>query len=133
MNVPHEIRLNAERNVLTLVYADAIYDLSAEYLRVYSPSAEVRGHGVGQEILQTGKRFVQITNLVGAGNYALKICFSDGHDSGLYDWHYLHNLAIKHDILWQDYLTRLNDAACSREFDDQAKKTVHGCGTCGKH
>ncbi|XXQ69490.1 gamma-butyrobetaine hydroxylase-like domain-containing protein [Neisseriaceae bacterium B1] len=134
MNIPQEIRLNPERNQLTLAYADREYTLSAEYLRVYSPSAEVRGHGVGQETLQTGKRFVAITDLEAVGNYALKITFSDGHDSGLYDWDYLHALAIKHDSNWQDYLNRLAQAGATREFDESPKKASGGgCGggSCG--
>lgn len=140
MNIPQEIRLNRERNALTLVYTDTAYDLTAEYLRVYSPSAEVRGHGVGQETLQTGKRFVQITDLEAVGNYAVKIAFSDGHDSGLYDWDYLYNLCCQEDVLWQDYLNRLAAAGSNREFDENPKQTTHGCGSsgcgggsCGKH
>lgn len=134
MNIPREIRLNPERNQLTLVYADRDYTLSAEYLRVFSPSAEVRGHGVGQETLQTGKRFVEITDLEAVGHYALKITFSDGHDSGLYDWDYLYALAFNHDSNWQDYLTRLAQAGATREFDESPKKNNGGgCGggSCG--
>ena len=86
MQVPQEIRINKTRDTLTLVYPNHEHALPAEFLRVYSPSAEVRGHGVGQETLQTGKRGVLITDLEAVGNYALKITFSDGHDSGLYDW-----------------------------------------------
>lgn len=133
MNIPHEIRLNTERNVLTLSYEHAQYQLPAEFLRVYSPSAEVRGHGVGQEILQTGKRFVTITDLEMTGNYALKIAFSDGHDSGLYDWDYLHNLGANQADLWQDYLARLAAAGETREFDTTTPVKSSGCGggSCG--
>lgn len=131
MNIPQEIRLNPERNQLTLVYADGQYSLSAEYLRVYSPSAEVRGHGVGQETLQTGKRLVQIHELEAVGHYAIKITFSDGHDSGLYDWRYLHALALNHDSNWQDYLNRLFIADASREPDENAAASTAQQGGCG--
>ena len=90
---PQQIHLEAGRQSLVLVYPDAEYTLPAEYLRVYSPSAEVRGHGRGQAKLQTGKAGISITDLQPAGNYALKITFSDGHDSGLYSWDYLYELA----------------------------------------
>lgn len=130
MHIPHEIRLNKERNTLILKYEHGEHHLPAEYLRVYSPSAEVRGHGVGQEILQTGKRFVSITDLEMTGNYALKISFSDGHDSGLYDWDYLHNLGANHAALWQNYLDQLTAAGSNREFDEAAPKTQSG-GGCG--
>ena len=134
MNLPEEIRLNPSRNVLTLRYADAEWALPAEYLRVYSPSAEVRGHGVGQEVLQTGKRFVTITDLEMTGNYAVKIAFSDGHDSGLYDWDYLYELGANHDAYWQQYLEQLAAAGENREFDNSAPKGKSGgCGggSCG--
>lgn len=130
MNVPQEIRLNGERNQLMLVYADGQQALSAEYLRVFSPSAEVRGHGVGQETLQTGKRWVRITDLEAIGHYALKITFSDGHDSGLYDWDYLADLAANQEAHWQDYLRRLAMAGSTREFDEAAntQNHQHACG-----
>jgi DUF971 family protein len=114
--LPDEIRLPGDKSALLLRYGSADYHLSAELLRVYSPSAEVRGHGVGQEVLQTGKRQVRITELAPAGNYALKITFSDGHDSGLFDWDYLYHLATAQDTLWQDYLQRLQQADASRDF-----------------
>lgn len=140
MNIPEEIRLNPEKNTLTLRYADQEFALSAEYLRVYSPSAEVRGHGVGQEVLQTGKRFVQITDLAMTGNYALKIAFSDGHDSGLYDWDYLYRLGENHAANWQNYLHQLDAAGANRDVDRLAPQSKHnehgGCGggNCGcKH
>lgn len=131
MHIPEEIRLNRDRNALILRYADGEHQLSAEYLRVYSPSAEVRGHGVGQETLQTGKRLVTITDLEAVGNYALKITFSDGHDSGLYDWDYLRGLGEKHAILWQEYLAKLAEAGASREpelADLVPMKKQGGCG-----
>ena len=113
--LPDEIRLVGDKNALSLRYGTLDYHLSAEYLRVYSPSAEVRGHGVGQEVLQSGKRQVRITELAATGNYALKITFSDGHDSGLYDWDYLYQLATEHDVLWPDYLERLHAAGAGRD------------------
>lgn len=113
-NIPVEIRLLKNRTVLVLTYGDEPKELSAEFLRVYSPSAEVRGHGVGQDVLQTGKADVQITDLQPVGQYALKISFSDGHDSGLYDWAYLHRLAYGRDAMWQKYLDRLAAAGASR-------------------
>lgn len=113
---PQEIQLHARSHQLEIRFDDgASFSLSCEYLRVYSPSAEVRGHGVGQEVLQTGKKNVAITALEPVGHYALKIVFDDGHDSGLYTWDYLYDLGVKHDQYWQDYLNRLAAAGASRE------------------
>lgn len=129
---PEEIRLNAAHTELTLSYPNEIqYILSAEYLRVYSPSSEVRGHGVGRAILQTGKRAVEILDLEMVGNYALKITFSDGHDSGLYDWAYLRDLGEKQAVYWQDYLDRLAEAGASRDIDLSLlnKKMGKSCGS----
>ncbi|MFC3626948.1 gamma-butyrobetaine hydroxylase-like domain-containing protein [Vogesella amnigena] len=113
---PVEIQLHAVSQLLEIGYDDgASFSLPAEYLRVYSPSAEVRGHGVGNEVLQVGKKNVAITALEPVGHYALKIVFSDGHDSGLYSWAYLYELGVKHDQYWQDYLNRLAAAGASRE------------------
>ncbi|MBH5330144.1 DUF971 domain-containing protein [Eikenella sp. S3360] len=113
--IPQQIRLQAGSQGLVLVYPDTEYTLPAEYLRVYSPSAEVRGHGRGQAKLQTGKARVTITDLAPAGNYALKITFSDGHDSGLYSWAYLYELASGYATMWPDYLRRLEAAGASRQ------------------
>ena len=131
--IPQEIRLQQDRRVLTLVYVDGAKSLPAEYLRVYSPSAEVRGHGAGQDVLQTGKAEVSITDLDPVGQYALKITFSDGHDSGLYDWGYLYRLAHNQDALWQDYLDRLEKAGASRtpSAEDLKPKRTHSCGSGG--
>ena len=112
---PSNIRLHKKSKTLELVYGDNSYELRAEFLRVHSPSAEVRGHGVGNGVLQTGKKFVGIVGLEAAGNYALKITFDDGHDSGLYTWDYLHKLCIEHDSLWKAYLDALKDAGESRD------------------
>ncbi|WP_028535842.1 gamma-butyrobetaine hydroxylase-like domain-containing protein [Paludibacterium yongneupense] len=114
--VPTEIKLHRASRTLELAYADGTrYALSCEYLRVFSPSAEVRGHGQGQETLQTGKRGVAITALEPVGHYALKLVFDDGHDSGLYDWSYLCSLGENRDANWDDYLSRLAAAGASRE------------------
>ncbi|UDM15523.1 DUF971 domain-containing protein [Vogesella sp. XCS3] len=113
---PQDVILHAVSRQLEIGFDDgARFRLPAEYLRVYSPSAEVRGHGVGNEVLQTGKQHVAITGLEPVGHYALKIVFDDGHDSGLYSWAYLYELGVKHDQYWQDYLNRLAAAGASRE------------------
>lgn len=112
---PLKIKLHRRSQTLELVYPEAAYELTAEYLRVYSPSAEVKGHGPGQESLQTGKRHVQITSVEPQGNYAIKLVFDDGHNSGIYSWPYLHNLSVNQKSLWEDYLRRLHDANQFRE------------------
>lgn len=115
-NAPTDIKLHKKSATLELVYADQTSNtLSAEFLRVHSPSAEVRGHGKGQEILQTGKRQVKIVNLEIVGNYAIKINFDDGHNSGIYSWNYLQELAGNFDKLWSEYLVKLDTAKASRE------------------
>ena len=115
-NAPTDIKLHKKSATLELVYGDkARNTFNAEFLRVHSPSAEVRGHGKGQEILQTGKRQVQIVNLESVGNYAIKLSFSDGHDTGIYSWTYLQELASEHDALWNDYLMKLDAVKASRE------------------
>lgn len=131
---PEEIRLKNSRAALTLVYRGSAKSLPAEFLRVYSPSAEVRGHGSGRETLQTGKAGVTIAGLEPVGQYALKITFSDGHDSGLYDWDYLYKLAHEYDTMWADYLRLIEAAGASRIPAAADKKAAqHGCGSCGKH
>ena len=115
-NAPTDIKLHKKSATLELVYGDkASNTFNAEFLRVHSPSAEVRGHGKGQEILQTGKRQVKIVNLESVGNYAIKLSFSDGHDTGIYSWTYLQELASEHDALWNDYLMKLDAVKASRE------------------
>ncbi|MCO6504155.1 MAG: DUF971 domain-containing protein [Snodgrassella sp.] len=113
--IPNEIRLSHGQRVLILVYVDTVYKLTAEYLRVFSPSAEVQGHGIGQEVLQTGKRDVKVTAVTPVGNYAVKITFSDGHDSGLYDWNYLHALSIQQKERWAEYEKKLQMAGATRD------------------
>lgn len=112
---PTDIRLHQKSRLLELVFDDG-YEcrLSCEYLRVHSPSAEVQGHGPGQEVLQLGKEQVSIEALEPSGRYALKIRFDDGHDSGLFTWDYLYALGKRHEENWQKYLDRLADAGHER-------------------
>ena len=113
---PTEIKLRKASRVLELTYDDgASFSLSFEYLRVYSPSAEVRGHGPGQETLQTGKENVEITAIDPVGHYAVRLVFSDGHDTGLYSWPYLRELGENLDKNWQSYLDRLEAAGYARQ------------------
>ncbi|WP_370583972.1 gamma-butyrobetaine hydroxylase-like domain-containing protein [Motiliproteus sp. SC1-56] len=114
---PQKIALHLKSRELELVYPDGSYRLGAELLRVLSPSAEVRGHGVGNGVLQTGKRHVGLVAVEPSGRYALKLTFDDGHDSGLYNWHYLRDLCLNRERYWQDYLARLEAAGASRDPD----------------
>lgn len=114
MNTPTQLTLNKTKTQLTLTFNQQDYLLSAEYLRVYSPSAEVRGHAPGQEILQIGKEKVTIAKVEPVGQYAVKLEFSDGHDTGIYSWDTLHDLSMNYDSYWQDYLARLKDAGHTR-------------------
>jgi len=113
MTPPSKINLNKAKTVLTVTFDDIDYDLSAEFLRVYSPSAEVVGHGPGQETLQVGKEGVTITNIQPTGNYAIVLFFSDGHDTGIYSWSHLYKLAVNKDTLWVEYLDKLKKAGHS--------------------
>ena len=113
---PTEIILHQQSRTLEIAFDDgARYKLPFEFLRVFSPSAEVRGHGPGQEVLQTGKRDVLVTAVDPVGTYAIKLTFDDGHDSGLYSWSYLHELGQYQDGMWHDYLERLAAANASRD------------------
>ena len=113
---PTNIVLHNRSRVLELSFEDGrTYKLPYEFLRVNSPSAEVRGHGPGQETLQVGKRDVTITEVEPVGQYAIRPTFSDGHQSGIYSWDYLYEIAVNQDRLWNDYLTRLGMAGASRE------------------
>jgi len=113
---PTDIKLHRKSGILELKYADGgIYSLPAEFLRVYSPSAEVRGHGPGQEVLQTGKIDVKIDNIEAVGNYAVRLHFSDDHNTGIFSWEYLRELSINQASLWDDYLLRLKKAGARRE------------------
>jgi DUF971 family protein len=113
---PTEIKLHQTSRVLEIAFADGrTFKLPYEYLRVYSPSAEVRGHGTGQEVLQVGKRDVTIAEVEAVGHYAIRPKFSDGHDTGIYSWDYLYGLGEDQDELWQRYLDRLASAGASRD------------------
>jgi len=113
---PTEIKLHQKSRKMELVFSDGSrFELSYELLRVYSPSAEVRGHGPGQEVLQVGKRDVEISSLEPSGSYAVQPTFSDGHSTGIYSWDYLYWLGKNREKLWQEYLERLEQAGASRE------------------
>ena len=114
--VPTDITLHQKSRVMEIVFADGrSFRLPYEYLRVYSPSAEVRGHGPGQEVLQVGKRDVDIRALEPVGSYAVQPQFSDGHSTGIYSWDYLYELGETQDKLWSQYLEKLKAAGASRE------------------
>ena len=117
---PTDIAYHRQSRVLSLHYGDGRqFELTAEYLRVYSPSAEVRGHGSGQEVLQTGKANVGIKDIKPVGHYAVQLVFDDGHDTGLYSWDYLFELAHNHAQRWEDYLQRIAQAGATRDPDEQ--------------
>ena len=113
---PIEIRLHQSSRLLEIHFDDQTEcQLSCEFLRVYSPSAEVRGHGHGQEVLQLDKEDVNINGIEPVGNYAVKLKFTDGHDTGLYTWEYLYELAKNYDTLWIEYITKLELAGHPRK------------------
>jgi DUF971 family protein len=113
---PTEIQLHQKSRILEIAFDDGEhFELSCEYLRVYSPSAEVMGHGPGQEVLQIGKEDVNITAIEPVGNYAIKLVFDDNHDSGLYSWEHLYNLGKNQQQKWKDYLDRLEAAGHKRK------------------
>ena len=122
MKTPDTIKLHSQSKILELVYGDESYELSCELLRVCSPSAEVRGHGEGQEVLQTGKKHVGIGEIKPVGNYAVQLVFDDGHDTGLYSWEYLWDLCRHREKYWQEYLARLHEAGASRDPDIQVMR-----------
>ena len=114
--VPTDIKLHQVSGILEILFEGGeVFNLSAEYLRVFSPSAEVKGHGPGQEVLQHGKKMVKIANLEAQGNYAIKITFSDGHDSGIYSWQYLYELGTQFESNWSAYLARLSASNKTRQ------------------
>jgi DUF971 family protein len=123
--MPSGIELHQRTKTLELIYQrqgdqeDERYPLSCEYLRVYSPSAEVKGHGPGQEVLQTGKKNVTINAIEPVGNYALQLFFSDGHDTGIYSWTYLYELCLDQKPRWESYLERIHKAGATRDPDIQ--------------
>ena len=131
--IPSNVVVHQQSKVLELSYeGGTTYRLPFELLRVLSPSAEVQGHGPGQETLQTGKREVLIANLEPVGHYALKPSFSDGHDSGLYTWDYLFFLCENQEQLWKEHLDKLAAAGLDRDAPMVQAGHSHG-GSCGSH
>ena len=113
---PTEIKLHQKSRILEVAFADGkTFQLPCEFLRVYSPSAEVRGHGPGQEVLQIGKKNVEITKIEPVGSYAVQLAFSDGHDTGIYSWDLLYDYGLRQAEMWQGYLKRMAEAGASRE------------------
>src|SRR5437016_13495342 len=114
--IPTEIKLHQASRILEIAFNDSrTFRLPYEYLRVYSPSAEVRGHGPGQEVLQVGKKDIAIKGIEPVGSYAVTLTFSDGHDTGIYSWDYLYELGANYVALWGRYLSRMEAAGASRE------------------
>jgi DUF971 family protein len=127
---PTAITVHQQSRVLEVGFDDgAHFRIPFELMRVYSPSAEVQGHGPGQEVLQTGKRSVELTGLEPVGNYAVQPTFSDGHDTGIFSWDYLYRLGSQQDALWQQYERRLADAGLDR--DAPMKAAAVAGGSCG--
>ena len=130
--IPVGLIVHAASRALELTYQDGrSFRLPCELLRVYSPSAEVQGHGPGQEVLQTGMRGVAIVAVEPVGHYGIKPIFSDGHESGIYSWAYLHDLAIHQEARWQDYLGRLAAAGVDRDAPRGAPAVAGGCASHG--
>jgi DUF971 family protein len=127
---PTAITVHQQSRVLEVGFDDGShFRIPFELMRVYSPSAEVQGHGPGQEVLQTGKRSVELTGLEPVGNYAVQPTFSDGHDTGIFSWDYLYRLGSQQDALWQQYERRLADAGLDR--DAPMKAAAAAGGSCG--
>ncbi|MDH5204939.1 MAG: DUF971 domain-containing protein [Hylemonella sp.] len=127
--VPQDLTVHGQSRVLEVGFSDGVnFRIPFELMRVYSPSAEVQGHGPGQEVLQTGKREVELVSLEAVGNYAVQPTFSDGHDSGIFSWEYLYFLGSEQDRLWADYEARLQAAGVDRDAP-MAEKAAHGCGS----
>ena len=126
---PQALTVHEASRVLEVAFSDgATFRIPFELMRVYSPSAEVQGHGPGQEVLQTGKRDVTIVAVEPVGNYAIKPIFSDGHESGLYSWQYLYELGERQSELWQGYLDKLQAAGVDRDQPMASKAAGGGCG-----
>lgn len=125
MSAPQKVIHHRRSKTLELTWPDASFTLSAEYLRVCSPSAEVRGHGGQNQVLQVGKRDVAISKLSPSGHYAVQISFDDGHDTGLYSWTYLRELAESFDERWAKYLQDLDAANASRDPDTSIVKFIN--------
>ncbi|MDN5753333.1 MAG: DUF971 domain-containing protein [Nitrosospira sp.] len=123
---PTEIKLHRKSRLLEISFADGkTFRIPCEFLRVYSPSAEVRGHSPGQEVLQVGKKDVNINHIERVGNYAIQLNFSDGHNTGLFSWDLLYDYGLHQDKMWQRYLQRMEGAGASREpvagFNQQSR------------
>ena len=117
---PLTISLHKQSKFLEIVYDDgASFKLPCEYLRVFSPSADVKGHGPGQEVLQIGKETVNISKIEPVGNYAVRLVFDDGHETGLYTWDYLYELGGNHKSNWENYLLALNKSGYKRQKNDK--------------
>jgi DUF971 family protein len=127
---PTALTVHSQSHILEVAFSDgAEFKIPFELMRVYSPSAEVQGHGPGQEVLQTGKRDVDVVELEPIGNYAVKPVFSDGHESGIFSWDYLYYLGSEQSRLWDDYLRRLQAAGAERD----APMVEAGGHACGSH
>ncbi len=127
---PQELTVHGQSRVLEICFSDgAHFRIPFELMRIYSPSAEVQGHGPGQETLQTGKRDVVLEGLEPVGNYAVQPRFSDGHDTGIFSWDYLYFLGSQQERLWQDYANRLKAA----HLDRDAPMAVKAGGSCASH
>ena len=131
---PTALTVHMQSRLLEVAFDDGqTFRIPFELLRVYSPSAEVQGHGPGQEVLQTGKREVDIVALEPVGHYAVQPHFSDGHDSGIFAWDYLYRLGAQQEALWQQYLERLAEAGLDRDAPMAAAGTGSGCASHGHH
>lgn len=125
---PTEIKLHQKSRILDIRFSNGkAFQFSCEFLRVHSPSAEVSGHGPGQEVLQTGKKMVNILKIEPVGNYAIQLNFTDGHNTGLYSWDLLYNYGLNQDKIWQRYLQRMEEAGASRETDTRTQTANHSC------
>lgn len=126
---PQDLTVHSKSRVLEITFSDGkTFRIPFELMRVYSPSAEVQGHGPGQEVLQTGKREVELAGLEPVGNYAVQPTFSDGHESGIFSWDYLYFLGSQQDQLWTDYEARLKAAGVDRDAP-MPEKAGHACGS----
>ena len=126
---PTALTVHSQSRVLEIAFSDgAAFRIPFELMRIYSPSAEVQGHGPGQEVLQTGKREVDVVELESIGNYAVKPVFSDGHQSGIFSWDYLYRLGAEQSRLWDDYQRRLQEAGVDRDAP-MAEAGGHGCAS----
>ncbi|MEQ1657479.1 MAG: DUF971 domain-containing protein [Hylemonella sp.] len=126
---PQDLTVHSKSRVLEIAFSDGkTFRIPFELMRVYSPSAEVQGHGPGQEVLQTGKREVELAGLEPVGNYAVQPTFSDGHESGIFSWDYLYFLGSQQDQLWADYEARLKAAGVDRDAP-MPEKAGHACGS----